>query len=233
MDHGSQIVLQKVSFFARPEAGEHQDGFAYAGFANVDAFIGAGHAEPVGTGLLKDSGDLRAAVTVGVALDDGEHLAWDLALFVWRVDEGTDGAEIVGERGRGDFRPHGAGFDFQLAFLARRHSCPERKIVYDIRAAGVEAPRGCCVKGNSQVGCKREARPIGNAAPRVSADGSAGCGTPKLRNGWDLDERRVSNLHAGVADGPQRRDSRVSGNEMRRLVCEIDGKRMPVPCDVV
>src|SRR4029077_16207335 len=96
----------------------------------------------------------------------------------------------------------------------------------DIRAARAEAPRGCCVKGNSLIGCKRGARPIGNEVPRVSADGSAGCGTPKLPNGWDLDESRVSNLHAGVADGPQRRDSRVSGSEMRRLVCEIDGKVM-------
>jgi len=34
---------------------------------------------------------------------------------------------------------------------------PERKIVYDIRAAGAEAPRGCFLKDNSQVGCKSSA----------------------------------------------------------------------------
>src|SRR6266436_8689259 len=32
---------------------------------------------------------------------------------------------------------------------------PERKIVYDIRAAGAEVPRGCFLKDNSQLGCKR------------------------------------------------------------------------------
>ena len=178
MDHGSQIVLQEVGFFAGPKAGEHQDGFADAGFADVDAFVGAGDAEPIGAGLLEDLGDLPAAVTVAIALDDGEHLARCFALFVRRIDEVADGAEIVGERGRGDFRPHGAAFEFQLVFLSWRHGRPERKIVYDIRAAGAEAARGCCVKGNSQVGCKREARPHGNNAPRVSA-----CGVSRMRNG--------------------------------------------------
>jgi hypothetical protein len=34
---------------------------------------------------------------------------------------------------------------------------PERKIVYDIRAAGAEVPCGCFLKDNSQVGCKSSA----------------------------------------------------------------------------
>src|SRR5437660_3691336 len=42
---------------------------------------------------------------------------------------------------------------------------PERKIVYDIRAAGAEAPRGCFLKDNSQVGCKRASKTCA-VAPR-------------------------------------------------------------------
>src|SRR4029077_486174 len=127
MDHVSQVVLQKIGFFAGPETGENQDGFAHAGFADVDTFVGAGDAEPVGAGLLQDFGDLRAAVAVDVAFDYGEHLARRLALFVWRIDEVADGAKVVRESGRGDFRPHWAAFDFQLALLSRRHGRPGRK----------------------------------------------------------------------------------------------------------
>src|SRR5690348_15614905 len=98
MDYWSQIVFQETSFFAGPETGQHQNGFTHTGFAYVDAFVGAGDAEPVRAGPLEDLGNLRATVTVAVALDDGEHLARRLALFVRRIDEGPDGAQIVRER---------------------------------------------------------------------------------------------------------------------------------------
>src|ERR1700738_20321 len=145
MDYRSQVVLQKIVFFAGPEAGEHEDRLAYAGFADVDAFIGAGDAKPIGAGLLENPGDWRAAVTVTVTLDDREHHARRLALFVCRINEVADCTKVVRERGRGHFRPHGSPFDFRSVFLSWRHGRPEKKIVYDIRAAGAEAPRGCCV----------------------------------------------------------------------------------------
>src|SRR5579859_2452671 len=142
MDYWREVVLQEIGFFAGPETSQHQNGFAHAGFADVDAFVGAGDAEPVGAGLLEDFGDLRAAVAVAVALDDGENLARRLALFAGRIDEVADGAQVVGERGFGNFGPHRPAFDVQLLRWVRRHGGPERKIVYDIRAAGVGWPRG-------------------------------------------------------------------------------------------
>src|SRR5258708_30460070 len=69
MDYWSQIVFQETSFFAGPKTSQHENRFAHAGFAHVDAFVGAGNAEPVGAGLLQDLGNLRAAVAVAIALD--------------------------------------------------------------------------------------------------------------------------------------------------------------------
>jgi hypothetical protein len=78
-------VFDQADFFARRKAGEHQDGFAYASFADGYAFFGAGYAEPVGAGLFEGFGDLGAAVAVAVAFDDAEDFARGLAvLFVPR-----------------------------------------------------------------------------------------------------------------------------------------------------
>src|SRR6266849_3875323 len=135
MDYWSQIVFQETSFFAGPKTSQHENRFAHAGFAHVDAFVGAGNAEPVGAGLLQDLGNLRAAVAVAIAFDDGQHLARRFALFVGRIDEVADGAQIVGQRRNGNLGPDRPPFDFQLVSRALRHWSSRRKIVYDIRAA--------------------------------------------------------------------------------------------------
>ena len=70
MHYRCEIVLQEIGFFAGPETGQHQDRFAHASFAHVNAFIRAGDTEPIGDSLLKNSRDLRTAVAVAIALHD-------------------------------------------------------------------------------------------------------------------------------------------------------------------
>src|SRR6266478_1980444 len=59
MNDRRQVVLQKLGFFAGPEAGEHQNRFAHSDLAHIDAFVGAGDAEPVGAGFLQNLRTLR------------------------------------------------------------------------------------------------------------------------------------------------------------------------------
>ena len=81
--------------------------------------------------------------------------------------------------------------------------------MYDIRAAGAEAPRGCCVKGNSQVGCNREAAD----GPQVDCRRALVC---KLLEGIDL---RLPRPLAFLIQSAQRSVSpllRIDGREPRR-----------------
>src|SRR5271168_1728699 len=108
VDYGGEVVLDDARFFSGNEAGEDENRLAHADFADGDAFFGAGDAEPVGAGFLQRLGDLRAAVAVAIAFDDGENFSRRLALFVRRVDEVANGVEVVRESGEIDFGPDGA-----------------------------------------------------------------------------------------------------------------------------
>src|SRR5260370_17277242 len=54
MDYGSEIVLQEIGFLPGPETCQHQDRLAHPGLADVDAFVGAGDAEPIRAGFLQN-----------------------------------------------------------------------------------------------------------------------------------------------------------------------------------
>jgi len=75
----SEVVFEERGFFAGPEAGENQNRLANASLANLDAFGGGSDAEPVGASFFKDFCDLRAAMTVTVALDYRQDQARSLA----------------------------------------------------------------------------------------------------------------------------------------------------------
>src|SRR5271166_4690108 len=95
-------------FFAGPEAAENEDGSANTGLADFDAFGGGGYAEPIRAGYFQGLGDLRAAVAVRVAFDDGENFARSVSLFGSGIYIIADGAKIFCERGERNFGPNGA-----------------------------------------------------------------------------------------------------------------------------
>lgn len=107
MDYSREIVLDETRFFAGPETCEDENGIANAGFADGDAFFGAGYAKPMGASFFESFGDLRAAVAVAVAFDDAENLARCLALLFGGIHELADYAEILGQCAEGNFGPDG------------------------------------------------------------------------------------------------------------------------------
>src|SRR5690349_386761 len=81
MNDGGEIVLEQAGFLAGDESRKDENGLANASFAHGNAFIGAGDAKPIGARLFERLGDLRTAVAVTIALDDGQNFARRLALF--------------------------------------------------------------------------------------------------------------------------------------------------------
>src|SRR5215467_1733669 len=69
-DGGRDPVFEQLWFFAGPETGESEDGFADARSADRFAFGGAGDTKPVRARPFEGLGHLRAAVAVAVAFDD-------------------------------------------------------------------------------------------------------------------------------------------------------------------
>ena len=54
-------MSDEALFFAGPETSEDQNAFANSGFAQLDAFVGAGDSEPFGAGLLQGFGNRHGA----------------------------------------------------------------------------------------------------------------------------------------------------------------------------
>ena len=100
-------MLEKIFFLAGPEAAENENRSVHAGFADLDAFTGGCHAEPVRAGFFESLGDLRTTMAIGVALDDGENFSGRLALLVSGVYVIANGAKISGESGERNFGPNG------------------------------------------------------------------------------------------------------------------------------
>src|SRR5947209_1334396 len=117
-DGGRNFVGEKFFFFAGPEAGEREDGFADPSIAKLFAFGGAGDAKPVGAGLFESLGDFRAAVAVAIAFDDAENFSRRSALFGFRIYEIADGMEIVSERVERDVGPDWAAVLIVRLFLS-------------------------------------------------------------------------------------------------------------------
>ena len=106
MNYGSEIVFDETGFFAGPKTCEDENWIANTGFANGDAFLGTGDAEPIGAGFFESFGDLRAAVAVAIAFDDAQDFARSLALLAGRIHELAYGAKILSQRAERDFRPN-------------------------------------------------------------------------------------------------------------------------------
>src|ERR1700730_1022943 len=53
MNHRREVMLQESGFFPGPETGEHENGLAHSGLANLDSFRRAGYAEPIRPSLLQ------------------------------------------------------------------------------------------------------------------------------------------------------------------------------------
>src|SRR5690349_773434 len=106
VDDRRQIVLEKMGLFAGDEAGKNEDRALHSGLANGDSFFRAGHAEPVGAKFLERLRDLRAAVSVTVALNNAQNFPRGFAFFAWGIHEGANRVQIVLQRIERNFRPN-------------------------------------------------------------------------------------------------------------------------------
>ena len=152
MDHRRKVVLYQPRFFSRHETRKHENRLSNAGFANGNALVSAGDAEPVRVGLLQRLCYLRAAVAVAIALHDAENLARRFALFLRWIDVLANRIQIVRQRAKRNFRPHGTSHFLARTLLRACHRFP-KKIVYDIRAARADGHFGCRVIDNSLSNC--------------------------------------------------------------------------------
>src|ERR1700728_1325006 len=103
-DRGREMVLYQALFFAGPETCENQDRFANPGAAQLDAFIGAGDAEPFGAGFLQRFGNWDGAEAVGVGLNDSEN-------FPICADVLPDYAQIMDDGLERNLRPNRPAFE--------------------------------------------------------------------------------------------------------------------------
>ena len=69
-----QISPDYLLLFSPPESGHEQDSPAHSGFAQGDAFIGGGYAQPFCSGRFKSQRAFGGPVTIGVRLDHGANL---------------------------------------------------------------------------------------------------------------------------------------------------------------
>src|SRR5579859_215689 len=120
-DDGGQVVFEEPRLFAGPETREHENRFADSSFADGNAFLRAGDAEPIGTGFFESFSDLRPSVAVAVALDDAQDFARRFPLLARRIHKRADGPKILGERRKGNFRPDRAAVHFMGTLLGSCH----------------------------------------------------------------------------------------------------------------
>src|ERR1700722_2694343 len=106
MYHCRQIVFDEARFFTGEEARQHENRLADAGLAHGDAFFRARDTEPVRAGLFQRFGDLRAAMAIAVSFDDAKNFARRFALLFGGIHEVADGAEILRQRAKINFRPN-------------------------------------------------------------------------------------------------------------------------------
>src|SRR3974377_171601 len=105
-DRRREVRVENALLLARPEAGQDQDRFANAALAQLGAFRGAGHAEPIGANLRQGARDGNDSLAVGFAVEDGEDFP-TRAAAAGGVDVGADRTEIVGKGSQTYFRPDG------------------------------------------------------------------------------------------------------------------------------
>src|SRR5271156_1582179 len=98
------MVSYQALFFAGPKAGEHQDALADARFAQLDAFVRAGDAEPFGAGFLQRLGNWDGAQAVSVRLHHREYHAL-------QSDVAPDYAQVLQDGLERNFRPDRASLE--------------------------------------------------------------------------------------------------------------------------
>src|SRR5580658_77465 len=114
-DRGREMVLYQAFFFAGPETGENQDGFANSSVAQLHAFICTSHAEPFGADFLQSFGNGDSAEAVGVGFDDGENLSIC-------ANVATDYAQIMNDSLERNLRPNRPAFEMN-SFRHRHLEC--------------------------------------------------------------------------------------------------------------
>ncbi len=121
MNRRSEIVLDKIFLFAAPETAENQNWLAHAKLAQFDSFSGRSHAKPIRARFLQRLGNLRPPVAVAIALDDAQNFAGSLSFFRRRIHVVANGAIVLRERFKRNFRPNGPADEIDGIFLPAGH----------------------------------------------------------------------------------------------------------------
>ena len=99
-----KLILDQAFFFAWPKTGENQDGLANPGFAQLDAFVRAGDAEPFGTGFLQGFGNRDGTQAIGIGLNDSQNSSLP-------ADVAADYAQVVQDCLERNLRPNRPAFE--------------------------------------------------------------------------------------------------------------------------